>query len=112
MVIKDEGTSRPSEPALNFIGAGVTCVDNAGVSTDCTIPGGGGSGTVTSVACGAGITCAPAPIIATGTVSIGTGAITNAMLASSYSGIGLYKPVCPDAQCQCRSDLCDRRARD
>lgn len=40
--IADEGTARPEQPTLNFVGAGVSCVDNAGASrTDCTIPGGG-----------------------------------------------------------------------
>lgn len=41
--VQDEGLNLPQEPKLNFVGTGVTCVDNAGVSTDCTIPGGGGT---------------------------------------------------------------------
>lgn len=40
--IQDEGGDLASEPKLNFTGAGVTCTDNAGVSTDCAIPGGSG----------------------------------------------------------------------
>ena len=41
--IQDEGTSLTQRSILNFTGAGVTCVDNAGSSrTDCTIGGGGG----------------------------------------------------------------------
>lgn len=40
--IQDEGTSLTQRPTFNFIGAGVTAVDNAGSSrTDITIPGGG-----------------------------------------------------------------------
>lgn len=38
-VIQDESVDRPAEPKLNFLGGGVSCVDNAGVSTDCTITG-------------------------------------------------------------------------
>lgn len=41
--IQDEGTPRTLRPALNFIGSGISCVDNAGANrTDCTISGGGG----------------------------------------------------------------------
>jgi hypothetical protein len=40
--IADEGVNLAAESILNFVGAGVTCADNAGVSTICTIPGGGG----------------------------------------------------------------------
>lgn len=40
--VKDEGTSLTQRATVNFIGAGVTCVDNSGATrTDCTIPGGG-----------------------------------------------------------------------
>lgn len=44
--IQDEGVARPvRQGGTNFIGAGVSCVDNAGsVRTDCTIAGGGGGG--------------------------------------------------------------------
>ncbi|NTW26928.1 MAG: hypothetical protein HGA36_01245 [Candidatus Moranbacteria bacterium] len=42
--IQDEGAARTQRAILNFIGAGVSCVDNAGnLSTDCTITGGGSS---------------------------------------------------------------------
>ncbi len=45
-VLQDDGTPLAVQPYLNFIGAGVTCVDNAGATrTDCTILAGG---TVTS----------------------------------------------------------------
>lgn len=41
VTIADEGTSRAARGTLNFIGAGVSCVDNSGASrTDCTIAGG------------------------------------------------------------------------
>ena len=40
--IRDEGTDRPARTGLNFIGAGVSCVDDAGGDeTDCTITGSG-----------------------------------------------------------------------
>jgi len=39
--IQDEASALTKRAILNFIGAGVTCVDNAGSTrTDCTIPGG------------------------------------------------------------------------
>jgi len=45
--IGDEGTPLTQRTTLNFVGAGVTCVDNAvGAETDCTIPGGGSGPTV------------------------------------------------------------------
>lgn len=43
--IKDEGSSLTQRTILNFTGAGVTCVDNAGATrTDCTISSGGSTG--------------------------------------------------------------------
>ncbi len=43
--IQDEGIALPQQPTFNFIGAGVTAVDNPGAnSTDITIPGGGAGG--------------------------------------------------------------------
>ena len=40
--IQDEGTARPARANLNFSGAGVSCVDNAGAnSTDCAVSGTG-----------------------------------------------------------------------
>lgn len=43
--IADEGGSLTQRSTLNFTGAGVSCVDNAGSSrTDCTISGGGSTG--------------------------------------------------------------------
>lgn len=42
--VQDEGGGLTQRATINFIGAGVTCADNAGSTrTDCTIPGGGGS---------------------------------------------------------------------
>lgn len=39
--VQNSGSSLAQEPTLNFAGAGVTCVDNAGASrTDCSITGG------------------------------------------------------------------------
>lgn len=41
--VADEGSSLTARATLNFTGAGVSCVDNAGSTrTDCTISGGGG----------------------------------------------------------------------
>src|SRR3972149_6064266 len=42
-VIQDEGDPLTAEPALNFVGAGVTVSDDPGVATIVTIPGGGGA---------------------------------------------------------------------
>lgn len=43
--VQDEGTGLARREKLNFTGAGVTCVDNAGnLRTDCTITSGGGGG--------------------------------------------------------------------
>lgn len=45
-ILKDEGVSLATRQGLNFIGAGVTCVDNSGSNqTDCTINTGAGGGT-------------------------------------------------------------------
>ncbi len=69
--VQDEGGALAQEPAINFIGAGVTCVDDAGnTRSNCTIPGGGGTnyqtmqdegGALTQRAvmdfAGAGVTC-------------------------------------------------------
>lgn len=42
--IQDEGSGLTARTNLNFVGAGVTCADDAGNDqTDCTIPGGGGN---------------------------------------------------------------------
>ena len=46
-LVDDEGTPLPVRSTINFIGAGVTAVDNAGASrTDVTIPGGGGGSAI------------------------------------------------------------------
>lgn len=43
--IQDEGSGLPARSNINFLGTGVTAVDNAGNdATDVTIPGGGGGG--------------------------------------------------------------------
>jgi hypothetical protein len=42
-VIQDEGTPQPTQPALNFVGAGVTCTD-VGATTQCAVPSIGGGG--------------------------------------------------------------------
>lgn len=43
LILKDETTPLASRSILSMLGAGVTCVDNAGnAATECTIPGGGG----------------------------------------------------------------------
>jgi len=49
-VVQDEGSTLTRRAILNFIGAGVDCVDNGGsVRTDCTISGTGGTDSITSV---------------------------------------------------------------
>lgn len=53
--IQDEGTALTMRRTLNFIGAGVTCVDNAAnLRTNCTITGGGGGSGVDVQESGAG----------------------------------------------------------
>jgi hypothetical protein len=49
--VQDEGTPLTQRGTINFIGAGVSCADNAGgTKTDCTITGGGpGGGTAGTV---------------------------------------------------------------
>lgn len=48
--VLDEGSGLTKRAQVNFIGTGVSCVDNAGATrTDCTISSGGGSGTLTTV---------------------------------------------------------------
>ena len=43
-LIMDEGSALARRSTVDFIGAGVTCTDNAGLlRTECTIPGGGGT---------------------------------------------------------------------
>jgi hypothetical protein len=43
--VQDEGGALTARAIINFTGAGVACVDNAGATrTDCTISGGGGGG--------------------------------------------------------------------
>jgi hypothetical protein len=38
-IVQDEGATLPVESKLNFKGAGVSCIDNPGVATECTITG-------------------------------------------------------------------------
>mgnify|MGYP000160790730 FL=1 len=40
-LVQDEGVSLTKRSTINFVGAGVTCVDSGGVTT-CTVSGGGG----------------------------------------------------------------------
>jgi hypothetical protein len=81
ITIQDEGTSLTQRNTLNFTGAGVSCVDNAGSTrTDCTIGGGGGiggSGTLNYVAkFTAGTTIGNSLIFDNGTqIGIGTSSI-------------------------------------
>lgn len=47
LTIKDETTALTTQSILSFLGAGVTCANNAGnFATECTIPGGAGYATV------------------------------------------------------------------
>lgn len=53
--LKDEGTDVTQRSTVNFTGAGVSCVDNAGANrTDCTVAGGGGAAVEVDVDFGAG----------------------------------------------------------
>jgi len=70
-----QGTSKPTETGLNIASNGIITF-NSGQ----TFPG-AGTGTVTSVASGAGLM--GGPITSSGTLSIATAGVTNAMLANS-----------------------------
>jgi trimeric autotransporter adhesin len=72
-----QGTAKPAETGLNIASNGqITFASGQ------TFPGTGtGNGTVTSVAAGTGLTASPSPITGSGTLSIATGGVTNAMLA-------------------------------
>jgi hypothetical protein len=72
------GATKPAETGLHIASNGQITF-----ATGQTFPGGGGSGTVTSVGSGAGLT--GGPITGTGTLSIPTGGVTNSMLATSYA---------------------------
>jgi hypothetical protein len=67
-------------------GTGIT-FPNGSVQTVAAGGGGGGSGTVTSVGTGAGLT--GGPITTSGTLSIATGGVSNAMLANNSLTIGV-----------------------
>ncbi len=59
--ILDEATGRTKRAQLNFIGGGVSCVDNPGATrTDCTIAGGGATTLDTVTAAAGGVTIANA----------------------------------------------------
>ena len=76
------GTTKPSETGLDIASNGQITF-----ATGQTFPGTGtGDGTVTSVGSGAGLT--GGPITGSGTLSIPTGGVTNAMLATSYAQLG------------------------
>jgi hypothetical protein len=76
------GATKPAETGLHIASNGLITF-----AAGQTFPGGGGgSGTVTSVGSGAGLT--GGPITGAGTLSIATGGVTNAMLATSYAQLG------------------------
>jgi hypothetical protein len=82
-----EGTAIPSETGLSIAtNGGVTFGAPVTFAAGQTFPG-TGNGTVTSVASGAGLT--GGPITGTGTLSIATGGVTNAMLANSYAQLNV-----------------------
>ncbi len=70
-----EGTAVPTETGLRIASNGQITF-----AAGQTFPGTGGGGTVTSVASGAGLS--GGPITSSGTLSIATGGVTNAMLAN------------------------------
>jgi hypothetical protein len=76
------GATKPAETGFHIASNGLITF-----AAGQTFPGGGGgSGTVTSVGSGAGLT--GGPITGTGTLSIAAGGVTNAMLATSYAQLG------------------------
>ena len=70
-----EGTAVPTETGLRIASNGQITF-----AAGQTFPGTGGGGTVTSVASGAGLS--GGPITSSGTLSVATGGVTNAMLAN------------------------------
>jgi hypothetical protein len=69
--------SSPTETGLSIASNGVISF-----ASGQTFPG-GGSGTVTSVSAGSGLTASPNPITNSGTISIPAAGVTNSMLANS-----------------------------
>src|SRR5215468_480992 len=94
--IQDEGISLALRDVLNFIGTGVLCVDNpTNRRTDCVVTGGGGGGGITSLTCGAGMSCTPSnPITTSGTVKtasqtagfLNDGGVSNLTCGASNQG--------------------------
>jgi hypothetical protein len=62
--VADEGTPLTQRDTVNFIGNGISCVDNAGASrTDCTVTGGAGLTTLTTGSGDPSTSCTgPSPI--------------------------------------------------
>lgn len=99
--VQDEGTPLTQRNTINFTGAGVTCTDDAGNSTtDCDIPGSGGSsGTfqnqITNLKLTAsGSTLTFSPGICWGATKSGTLTAT----ISSGTGSGSYVAYCTSSQ--------------
>jgi Repeat of unknown function (DUF5907) len=87
--IQDEGIARTARTNLNFVGAGVSCVDNAGANaTDCTIAGGAGVSASGSPTAGQSAEWVSATAI-TGVAVSGTGSYaktTNAVFTTPNLG--------------------------
>jgi hypothetical protein len=101
-LIMEEGGALARRSTLNFIGAGVTCVDDAGnTRTNCTIPGGGGAtyyqtfqdetSALTQRAAvnftGAGVTCADNGGTTTTDCTIPGGAAGAANYSKPFTGV-------------------------
>ncbi len=87
LTIKDETTALAQEGILTFLGAGVTCVDNAGnTATECTIPGGSSNALLD----GTNHTDTLAGTVARGDVIIGNSTPKWARLAKGSAGNQLF----------------------
>lgn len=100
--IQDEASGLTQRATVNFTGAGVTCVDNAGSTrTDCTIPswGTGNAASYTTVSFSATptFTCGSATA---GTVDVFkltlTGNVTSATLTGCTTGQAITLVICQD----------------
>ena len=87
LTIKDETTALAQEGILTFLGAGVTCVDNAGnTATECTISGGSSNALLD----GTNHTDTLAGTVARGDVIIGNSTPKWARLAKGSAGNQLF----------------------
>jgi hypothetical protein len=81
--VQDEGSPVVDATTLNFTGSGVVATDAGGGVVDVTISA--GTGTVSSISAGTGITLTPGPITTTGSVAIDTAVVPRLNVANAFS---------------------------